>query len=58
MGSEREFWMTVRAALIMFVRAIEKRYNLGAWEKAAPAPMPEAAEQKGTSWTGGVSASS
>lgn len=25
---DREFWMTVRAALIMFVRAIEKRYNL------------------------------
>lgn len=24
----REFWMTVRAALLMFVRAIEKRYNI------------------------------
>jgi len=26
---DREFWITVRAALIMFVRAIEKRYGLG-----------------------------
>ena len=26
--SEKDFWMTIRAALIMFVRAIEKRYNL------------------------------
>jgi hypothetical protein len=25
----REFWATVRAALIMFVRAIEKRYGMG-----------------------------
>ena len=25
---DKEFWMTIRAALIMFVRAIEKRYNL------------------------------
>lgn len=25
---DREFWMTIRAALIMFVRAIEKRYDL------------------------------
>ena len=25
---DREFWITVRAALIMFVRAIEKRYGL------------------------------
>jgi hypothetical protein len=26
--SDREFWMMVRAALIMFVKAIEKRYNI------------------------------
>lgn len=26
---DREFWMTVRAALIMFVKAIEKRYGMG-----------------------------
>lgn len=26
---DRAFWMTVRAALLMFVRAIEKRYNIG-----------------------------
>lgn len=25
---DREFWLTIRAALIMFVRAIEKRYDL------------------------------
>ncbi len=25
---DREFWITIRAALIMFVRAIEKRYEL------------------------------
>jgi hypothetical protein len=25
---DKEFWLTIRAALIMFVRAIEKRYNL------------------------------
>lgn len=27
---DRDFWMTIRAALIMFVRAIEKRYDLKA----------------------------
>ncbi len=26
--TEREFWLTVRAALIMFIRAIEKRYDI------------------------------
>lgn len=26
--TDKDFWMTIRAALIMFVRAIEKRYNL------------------------------
>lgn len=26
--TEREFWVTVRAALYMFIRAIEKRYNI------------------------------
>ena len=26
--ADRNFWITVRAALIMFVRAIEKQYNL------------------------------
>lgn len=26
--SEREFWVTVRAALIMFIKAIEKRYEI------------------------------
>lgn len=26
--SEREFWVTVRAALIMFIKAIEKRYDI------------------------------
>lgn len=25
---DREFWLTVRRALIMFVRAIEKRYDI------------------------------
>ncbi len=25
---DKEFWTTIRAALIMFVRAIEKRYEL------------------------------
>ena len=25
---DKDFWLTIRAALIMFVRAIEKRYNL------------------------------
>ena len=25
---DREFWLTIRAALIMFVRAIEKRFDL------------------------------
>ncbi len=25
---DREFWITIRAALIMFVRAIEKRLDL------------------------------
>lgn len=25
---DREFWITIRAALIMFVRAIEKRLEL------------------------------
>ena len=25
---DRDFWITVRAALIMFIRAIEKRYDL------------------------------
>lgn len=25
---DRDFWLTVRAALIMFIRAIEKRYDL------------------------------
>lgn len=25
---DKEFWMTIRAALIMFIRAIEKRYDL------------------------------
>lgn len=28
---ERAFWMTVRAALIMVIRAIERRYGLRAW---------------------------
>ena len=31
--SDREFWITVRAALIMFVRAIEKRYNLSEYKQ-------------------------
>jgi len=26
--SDREFWILVRAALIMFVRAIEKRWDI------------------------------
>lgn len=26
--NEKDFWLSVRAALIMFVRAIEKRYEL------------------------------
>jgi hypothetical protein len=25
---DKDFWLTVRAALIMFVRAIEKRFDL------------------------------
>lgn len=25
---DKEFWLTIRAALIMFVRAIEKRYDM------------------------------
>lgn len=28
---ERAFWMTVRAALIMVIRAIERRYGLKEW---------------------------
>ena len=31
--SDREFWITVRAALIMVVRAIEKRYNLSEYKQ-------------------------
>lgn len=27
--SDREFWMIVRQALLLFVSAIEKRYKLG-----------------------------
>lgn len=26
--SDYEFWLMIRAALIMFIRAIEKRYNI------------------------------
>jgi hypothetical protein len=33
---DREFWMTIRAALIMFIRAIEKRYELKRHEFANP----------------------
>lgn len=29
---DKQFWLTVRAALIMIVRAIEKRYDLKASE--------------------------
>lgn len=28
MDADREFWLTVRAALLMFVKAIEKRYAI------------------------------
>lgn len=28
---DRAFWMTVRAALIMVIRAIERRYGLKGW---------------------------
>ena len=27
--NDKDFWLTVRAALIMFIRAVEKRYGLG-----------------------------
>ncbi len=30
--TEREFWITIRAALIMFIRAIERRYNLNEYK--------------------------
>ncbi len=29
MSNEKEFWMAVRAALLLFVDAIERRYKLG-----------------------------
>jgi len=29
MMNDKDFWLTVRAALIMFIRAIEKRYGFG-----------------------------
>jgi hypothetical protein len=32
MELDKEFWITFRAALIMLVRAIEKRYNLKTYE--------------------------
>lgn len=35
--SERDFWMVVRSALIMIIRAIERRYLAGA-ETRTPAP--------------------
>lgn len=31
---DREFWLAIRAALIMFVRAIEKRYNFKGYDFA------------------------
>jgi len=35
MDKDKEFWITVRAALIMFVRAIEKRWDI----KEKPVPL-------------------
>ena len=36
---DKEFWLTVRAALIMFVRAIEKRYGLNRHEFTDETPV-------------------
>jgi hypothetical protein len=30
--SDRDFWIAIRRALIMFVRAIEKRYDIKSFE--------------------------
>lgn len=38
--SDKDFWLTIRAALIMFVRAIEKRYNMKRHEFSDDTPMP------------------
>lgn len=38
--SEKDFWMTIRAALIMFVRAIESRYNLKRHEFSNDKALP------------------
>ena len=35
MDIDKEFWFTIRAALIMFVRAIEKRYDMKKHEFAS-----------------------
>lgn len=32
--SDRDFWLMIRRALLMFVRAIELRYNIGKEDKA------------------------
>jgi hypothetical protein len=32
---DKDFWITIRAALIMFIRAIEKRYDLKTHEFSA-----------------------
>jgi hypothetical protein len=29
MSNDREFWMAIRAALLLFVDAIERRYKIG-----------------------------
>jgi hypothetical protein len=40
MELDKEFWLTFRAALIMLVRAIEKRYNLKRHEFSNDVQMP------------------
>lgn len=34
--SERDFWIAIRACLIQMTKAIERRYQLGAYSDAKP----------------------
>ena len=48
MLDERQFWIAVRSALLLFVDAIERRYKLG---KHAPAMSVRAANSDTTTLT-------
>lgn len=38
--TEREFWISVRQALLLFVSAIERRYKLGKYKEDEHSDIP------------------